>query len=478
VQPVATVAEVRAADAAALTQVCQSVLVTRAGTAVARAALGMLGGGYGRRVVVVAGKGNNGADGRVAASLLTRRGALVRVVDATDPGPLDRCDLVIDAAYGTGFKGSYDAPLVPSGALVLAVDVPSGVNADTGAAPGTPMPATRTVSFAAFKPGLLQGDGARLAGQVEVADIGVAVDTPGIGLIEDADVTGHLARRDPDAHKWASAVAIVAGSPGMEGSAALSARGASHAGAGMVRLAVPGADGPDGSGGAGPWPLEAVRLGLPGEGWAGQVLEVLERCRALVVGPGLGRTEATQAEIRRVIAESPVPVVADADALFALGDAAQAREVVTAAVHPVILTPHDGEYQGLAGRPPGPDRVSAARDLAERCGAVVLLKGSLTALAAPATVPAGDLPGVLLAAAGTSRLATAGTGDVLSGIIGAMVARGLPVLMAGALGAHVHGRASGLGHGEGLVAGDLPGLVADWLSEAMGATHGGDGGHG
>jgi len=96
------------------------------------------------------------------------------------------------------------------------------------------------------------------------------------------------------------------------------------------------------------------------------------------------------------------------------------------------------------------------------------LKGSLTALAAPATVPAGDLPGVLLAAAGTSRLATAGTGDVLSGIIGAMVARGLPVLMAGALGAHVHGRASGLGHGEGLVAGDLPGLVADWLSEAMG----------
>ena len=170
--------EMRAADAAALEEVSHETLVQRAGTAVAFAALRMLGGAYGRRVVVVAGKGSNGADGLVAAGVLARRGARVQVLDAESTAggvALPACDLVIDGAYGTGFRGSYDAPVVPPGAAVLAIDIPSGVDADTGEAPGDAVWAERTVTFAALKPGLLQGDGPAWSGTVEVADIGIAV---------------------------------------------------------------------------------------------------------------------------------------------------------------------------------------------------------------------------------------------------------------------------------------------------------------
>lgn len=444
--PVVTVAEMRAADAAA--PVPEATLVARAGTAVAVEAARLLGGAYGRRVVVVAGKGNNGADGRVAARALARRGARVTVVP---PGtPLPACELVVDAAFGTGFRGSYDAAPAPPGARVLAVDIPSGVDGDTGAAPGRPLPADRTVTFAAYKPGLLQGDGAILAGEVRLADIGLAVGEPSIGLVDDGDVA-LVPARSPDGHKWATALAVVAGSPGMEGAAVLSATGASRAGAGMVRLAVPG-------GGQGPWPVEAVRVDAGHQGWADAVLEVLSRCKALVVGPGLGRDEATQAEVRRLVSAAPVPVVVDADGLFALGDD---PAPVLAGDRPAVLTPHDGEYARLAGEPPGPDRIAAARRLAERAGATVLLKGSLTAVASPDGA-------VRLSASGSSRLATAGTGDVLSGVIGAFLARGMGPLEAAGVAAHVHGRAAGRGPAEGLTAGDLPLLVGGCLSELCG----------
>jgi ADP-dependent NAD(P)H-hydrate dehydratase / NAD(P)H-hydrate epimerase len=189
VRGVLTRDEMRAADAAMLATVSHETLVDRAGTAAAHAALRLLGGAYGRRVVVVAGKGSNGADGRVAAALLTRRGARVTLIAAAEaPAALPRCDLVIDAAYGTGFHGTYDAPAVPAGVPVLSVDIASGVDADTGAAPGTPFCATRTVTFAAYKPGLLQGAGHDCSGAVEVEDIGVPVAAPRAALIEDADV--------------------------------------------------------------------------------------------------------------------------------------------------------------------------------------------------------------------------------------------------------------------------------------------------
>jgi hydroxyethylthiazole kinase-like uncharacterized protein yjeF len=170
----------------------------------------------------------------------------------------------------------------------------------------------------------------------------------------------------------------------------------------------------------------------------------------VVVGPGLGRAKGTGAQVRWLVARSACPVVVDADGLSVLGRL-DARPLEASA--PVVLTPHDGEFERLIGHPPGPDRVGAARHLARVSGAVALLKGPTTAVADPSGR-------VLLATAGTPALASAGTGDVLAGVIGAFLARGVPPLEAAALGAHVHGRAGALGHPSGLVAGDLPDLVA------------------
>ncbi|MGH9018894.1 MAG: NAD(P)H-hydrate epimerase, partial [Acidimicrobiales bacterium] len=203
--PVVTVAEMRAIDAATPDGVDHETLVDRAGTAVAAAALHLLGGAYGRRVVVVAGKGSNGADGKVAAARLRRRGARVVVVDAgAAPERIGRhgeVDLVIDAAYGTGFHGTYNAPSVPAGVRVLAVDIPSGVDGDSGVAGGAPLRADVTVTFAALKPGLLQGDGPALAGRVEVVDIGLDVSRARLWVVEDADVARLLPVRDRGAYK-------------------------------------------------------------------------------------------------------------------------------------------------------------------------------------------------------------------------------------------------------------------------------------
>ena len=176
--PVLTVAEMNEIDAAALESTPLDVLVGRAGLAVALAAMDMLGGAYGRRVAVVAGRGNNGADGRVAASVLRGGGRGCRWSRLARSDTIGPVDLVIDAAYGTGFRGEYRSPTLVAGTPVLAVDIPSGVKGDTGEASGSPGPATRTVTFVALKPGLLQGDGARLAGRVSVADIGLPTGSP------------------------------------------------------------------------------------------------------------------------------------------------------------------------------------------------------------------------------------------------------------------------------------------------------------
>jgi ADP-dependent NAD(P)H-hydrate dehydratase / NAD(P)H-hydrate epimerase len=455
--PVVIVAEMRAIDEEAHATVAHDVLVDRAGTAVAAAALRLLGGAYGRRVVVVAGKGSNGADGRIAASRLRRRGARVELVEASDaPDRIGRdggVDLVIDAAYGTGFRGDYRAPSVPAGVPVLAVDIPSGVDGDTGEACGEPLRADVTVTFAALKPGLLQGDGPLLAGRVEVVDIGLDTGRARLWVVEDADVARLLPVRPRGAYKWQSAVAVVAGSPGMTGAAELCAHAAYRAGAGMVRLGVPGADPALLTAG------EAVSIELAAEGWAPAAREMVTRCHSLVVGPGLGRAADTAAQVRSLVAGAEVPVVVDADGLVALGTGDEIAPVVAGGDEArVVLTPHDGEFASLAGTPPGVDRIAAARSLATTTGAVVLLKGPTTVVAEPGGT-------ALLATAGSPRLATAGTGDVLSGAIGAFVARGLPLLRAAGLAAHVHGRAAALGPPEGLVAGDLADLLGLWLSE-------------
>jgi hydroxyethylthiazole kinase-like uncharacterized protein yjeF len=470
-QPVVTVAEMRAIDADARRDgIPEAVLVERAGTALAGRALALLGGGYGRRVVVVAGRGNNGADGRVAAAVLARRAAKVRVVAVPEVTArlLGGADLVIDAVVGTGFHGSFEAPAVPDHVPVLACDLPSGLDGDTGEARGRVLAATETVTFAALKPGLLLGDGPELSGAVTVADIGLDASRARAWVVEDPDVA-RLPGRPREAHKWQTAVFVVAGSPGMLGAADLCARGAARAGAGMVRLGVPGGPPPTGIGGP------AVGEPLPATGWADEVVRRAGRCQAVVVGPGLGCSATTMAEVRRLVERCPVPVVVDADGLTALGEAQRAAAVLAGRRHhqatirgaggaapegsgDVVLTPHAGEQTRLTGRRPGPDKFTDARQLAAELGAVVLLKGSTTVVA--------DAEGaVRVCRAGSSALATAGTGDVLSGMIGAFVARGLAPLEAAALAAHAHGRAAQLGSAVGLVADDLPELVARWLSD-------------
>lgn len=453
-QPVLTVAEMNAVDAGALESTPLDVLIGRAGQAVALAAIDLLGGAYGRRVVVVAGKGNNGADGRFAAGVLGRRGARVLVVEAGSSEAIGPCDLVIDAAYGTGFRGEYRSPPVVPGTLVLAVDIPSGVRGDNGEAAGSPLTADRTVTFVALKPGLLQGDGTRLSGEVSVADIGLDPGRSQISLMDDADVASLLPSRLNAGNKWSAAVLVVAGSPGMTGAAALCARAAYRSGAGMVRLGVPGGSLSTAA------VDEAVSVALPSEGWSVDALEAASRCAAVVVGPGLGREPSSSGEVRRLVTESPVPVVVDADGLFALGRVEGVPNLRTRSA--VVVTPHDGEYGRLMGDRPGADRIGGARQLARSSGAVALLKGPTTAVADPSGR-------VLLGITGTTRLATAGTGDVLSGIIGAMIARGVGPQEAAALAAHVHGLAGARGPAEGLVAGDLPELVSQVLSELRSA---------
>jgi NAD(P)H-hydrate epimerase len=413
------------------------VLIGRAGGAVARQAIAMLGGCYGRRVVVVAGKGNNGNDGRDAARRLARRGVRAQVVDI-DVGSVPACDLVIDAAFGTGLRGTYEWPERHAGTPVLAVDIPSGVDGLTGAAGEGVGHATATVTFAALKPGLVLQPGAEHAGAVTVADIGLDVTRARAAVVEGRDVASWIRPLPATTHKWRTAVWVVGGSPGMAGAAALAAGGAQRAGAGYVRQSSPHGEP------AADLPVEVVTTRVDGPHWADAVLADLDRFKALVIGNGLGTDASTASEIRVVVAKSTEPVVVvDADGLTALG-----RDAADVVGPRTILTPHDGEFARLAGVPPGADRLAAARDLAERLGCVVLLKGGPTVVAAPDG-------SVLIVTTGDARLATAGTGDVLAGVIGALAARGLAPAQAAAAGAYLHGAAAHLGWRQGFVAGDL-----------------------
>jgi hydroxyethylthiazole kinase-like uncharacterized protein yjeF len=226
----------------------------------------------------------------------------------------------------------------------------------------------------------------------------------------------------------------------MAGAGHLVAAAAQRAGAGMVRLASPGVTADPAR------PTEAVGLDLPGAGWAEAALEGAAHAHALVIGPGLGTAAPTQSAIRDVLAASDLPTVVDGDGLTALST--DVGRILGNRKVPTVLTPHDGEFERLAGGRPEADRISSARSLAATTGAVVLLKG-------PTTVVAGATGEVLVVVEGDARLATAGTGDVLSGVIGALLARRVPPLEAAAAGAWLHARAAGVGPAAGLVASDL-----------------------
>jgi ADP-dependent NAD(P)H-hydrate dehydratase / NAD(P)H-hydrate epimerase len=451
------------------------VLMDRAGRAVAWEVRRVSRGSYGRRVVLVCGKGNNGGDGLVAARVLRGWGMhpdvfeLAAGIDHVGfDRALARADVAVDAMYGTGFRGALegDAAFVAEalaawGGPTVAVDIPSGVDGLRGSAFGAAVRATRTVTFAARKLGLVFEPGRSHAGDVVVADIGIDLGAEEhAGVVTADDVRAWVPGRSPAAHKWQSGVMVVGGSGGMTGAPMFVSLAAMRAGAGIVWCGLPGDDAARAASGTEviARPLPATPSGSLARDAAETVLATIGRFRSLAVGPGLGADAAVQHPVRALVAEARVPLVLDADGLNALaGDfaALDARRTLGA---PAVLTPHAGEYERLMGRPVGDDRVEAARALADRSGAVALLKGPGTVVAAPGGR-------VALNPTGGAELATAGSGDVLTGIVAGFLARGMDAFAAAAAGAWVHGRTA-----EDLVARDGPGLIAGDLIGGLART--------
>ncbi|HEY5093078.1 MAG TPA: NAD(P)H-hydrate dehydratase [Acidimicrobiales bacterium] len=410
--PILSTSDMRAADAAETKIRGTDALVAAAGTAVALEAQAMLGSCYGSRVGVLVGPGLNGADGRVAAAWLTSRGAKVDVIEvAHQPARLEGYALVIDSAFGLGASRPYFAPAIPSQTLVLAVDLPSGVEADTGEVLGAPLHADVTLTLGAVKPGLLSGPGALFVGELHFAGLGIVKEFDD-ALVEDRDLLG-LVEQGMSDHKWTHALQVFAGSTLMPGAADLVVRGALSAGASMIRLSSRGDIAP-----LVDLPPEVVHA-------ADQTIE--RRCRCVVAGPGLG-DGATQ-WLGGPLGDVGVPVVLDADGLDHSLIAQRRGDD-----QPWVLTPHDGEFERLTGAPVGANRFEAVRSLARASGCVVLLKGPTTVIAEPKGR-------IRVVRSGTPALATAGSGDVLAGMIGATIAHGHNPLDAAALAAHLHGRA-------------------------------------
>jgi ADP-dependent NAD(P)H-hydrate dehydratase / NAD(P)H-hydrate epimerase len=472
--PLLTAAEVRAAEEPVLAATPEGALMQRAATGLATVCTRLLGAVYGRRVVLLVGTGNNGGDALFAGTSLARRGARVtavlldparahaaglaalrtaggRVLSTDAAAAISRADLVLDGMLGIGGRGGLrpDAAELAqlagaSAALTVAVDVPSGIDADTGAVDGAAFPAMHTVTFGAIKPGLVVGEGRGYAGEVHLVDIGLDLPAARAFRLTDADVAARLPLPSAGDDKYSQGVVgIVAGSATYPGAAVLCTGAALRTRPGLVRYAGTAADGVRAA-----WPEAIVTEGRPGD--AG-------RAQAWVVGPGIGTDDDARSVLAEVLA-TDLPVVVDADALTMLAreqDLVRGREAAT------LLTPHDREFERF-GTDVGTDRIGAARRLAADLGCSVLLKGD-------ATVVAGPDGTAFVNGTGTPWLATAGTGDVLSGIAGSLLATGLPAAEAGAVAAHLHGRTGQLAAERGpLLAGDL----VRRLPEAIGRVRG------
>jgi len=509
----ATAGEMAALDRCAST--CHGIALTelmdRAGRCTAAVAELLLGPVRGRRVALFCGRGNNGGDGFVAARTLLARGAGVQVILVGDPGDLrpdarrawdaaraagveltvcddastlaaararvHDVDLVVDALLGTGFTppardltASAISLINSLGRPVLAVDIPSGLAADHGCLAGEAVRATATVTFGYPKPGLVLYPGARHVGRLWLADIGFppGTDTLVAGemrVTTAGDLAPHLAARDPQSHKGTfGQVLLVAGSRGMIGAAALAARGALRAGAGLVTVALPAALAPP----LFPGLPEAMLLPLPenegraaGRDAAATVIEQLSRASALAVGPGLSRGAGPARLFRDLCAAADLPLLIDADALHALAEAGP--QLIFQRKTPAVLTPHPGELSCLIGMSTAgvqADRIGAARACAGRFNAVVVLKGSRTVVAPPV----GPL---WINPTGNAAMATAGMGDVLTGVIAAHLARGIAPLEAALLGVYLHGLAGDLAVADSGPWGILASEVADRIPAAV-----------
>jgi ADP-dependent NAD(P)H-hydrate dehydratase / NAD(P)H-hydrate epimerase len=449
-EPLLTAEETRRAEEAHAGSMEE--LMERAGKAVADVVLDRFPG----KVTVVCGGGNNGGDGRICARVLRDGGRDVTLVEAF--GEFGEPDVIVDALLGIGLQ---DAPredvarvielINASGVPVVSVDVPSGVNASTGEVPGVAVDATATVTFGAAKLGLVVAPGRFHSGNVHVAPIGLAPAGHEHSLVA-AEILLDVPRKGRESTKYrAGSVLVVGGSPGLTGAPRLAALGAFRADAGYVSVAVPESTMPVFEAAL----LEAVKRPLPEDSSgrllpraADAVLEAAERADAVAIGPGLGRSEGTRDLVRVLLERLETPVILDADALWAL-EPFERRA-------PTILTPHAGELAALLGidaREVAARRLESVRRVASLFGSVVLLKG-------PDTLIASSREGVLVAAYGEPSLATAGTGDVLTGVIAAFVAKGMEPRLAAAAGAVAHGIASRLIDPHvGLVASDLlPGI--------------------
>ena len=476
-----TAAEMRAIDREAIDRfaIPGLDLMERAGAAVSRAARSLLPPGG--RVLVLCGAGNNGGDGYVAARLLLAAAVPVRAVavaprerlqgDALaacvaaagagvpidDAGPVEASagDLIVDALLGTGLTRAPDGAFADAihrvaaaraaGARVLAVDVPSGLSADTGRPLGPCVRADRTVTFAFVKRGLVLHPGPDYAGEVELAEIGIpreaASSVPvGCELLTEDEARALVPPRPIDAHKGtAGRVLVVAGSQGKSGAAHLALCGALRGGAGLVTLAARAEVLPLALAGR----PEAMSVVLPGSGPLGPddlepLVAAAQGVDAITVGPGIPRGSGTGALIGSLLRRAGIPAVLDADALNALAE--DPGQLSAGFPVPTVLTPHPGEMARLVGGTVASvqeDRIglAVARSRAWRC--VIVLKGARTVVAAPDQPPA-------VIPTGNPGMASGGTGDVLAGLVGAMLAARLTPFDAARAAAFVHGLAGDL----------------------------------
>jgi len=464
-RPAYDVTTVRAAEEKLLAALPEGALMARAAAGLARVCASLLTRVYGSRVLLLVGAGNNGGDTLYAGSILARRGARVTAllvadrahpgglaalrdsggVVTDDPAALGPTELVVDGILGIGGRGGLRGPAadvvgrLPDDALVVAVDVPSGVDASTGEVDGAAVRADVTVTFGGLKTGLVVDPGAQHAGVVELVDIGLDLPAADVEVLQATDVRRLLPHPDRASDKYRrGVVGVAAGSAQYTGAAVLCAGGAVRGGAGMVRYV--GAD----------EPAAAIRSRWP------EVVVGAGRVQAWTVGSGGGADAA--ARLRAALADE-VPTVVDADALGVLGD-------LDSGSTPLLLTPHAGELARLL-RADRADvearRLHYARAAAKEWNAVVLLKGSTTVVARPDG-------GARVNPTGTPALATAGSGDVLAGLCGALLAQGLGPFDAGSVGAWLHGLAGRLAAegGTPIAAGD----VLDALPKAFGRLNG------
>lgn len=474
------------------------VLMENAGRAVADAAWDLLPENGGR-VLILAGKGNNGGDGFVAARHLNARGAEVAVLllcaaedlqgdaavncqyavrtglvvveqpdDETILGALEIADVVVDALLGTGLQGEVQGRarevieiLEECEAPVVAVDLPSGLDADTGQVLGAAVEAQVTVTFGLAKPGLVQYPAQDYVGELRVAEIGLPpelLESPELltSQTEAADCLACLPSRSAEAHKGdAGRVLIVAGSSGLTGAAALAAQGAIRGGAGLVTLGLPACWQPTLAAKL----TEAMTLALPDDDYGRldwdavpAILEWTQSVQAVALGPGLSTGGEVPQIVTQLVAQIEAPLVLDADGLNAL---AEDPEVIHERGYPTIITPHAGELSRLMRLPVNEiqeDRLTAARSTAEALDCFVVLKGAATVIAAPD----GE---AWINSTGNPGMASGGMGDVLTGVIAALLAGGAEPLAAALAGVYLHGLAGDLAAEElgprGILASDL-----------------------